>query len=676
MKNERDFKRFFAVILAAALMGGALTACGGANNPNSQNSMASSTSVPQNSEQSTAESSAESKPEDEPAKPTKIDYTTVGTKVEGSNGLYQLNNDFGTSEGLYAYAVGDYVLFENYIQKSEDGPYDLYFRLYSPTENKIVAEKTITLKDYAMTTVYGDKIVLCDMTDKKIYIYNISLELLSSVQLGENFNNSFAFSKDFTKLYYLVWDENYNTKSTIMVMDISDLSADKHEITEIETNLSQLSINLGASDNAIIISGVDNTTYMKTQKYLSSENNTLTDTDIETTLVSSIQIETDGNYITSLSNNCIEFGKIGGEKSRVDCEFTEYFWNSNNNTVILGNHDYETDIQTYSYYSLADGSKLNDISFTASGCIAVPLFAYNAMMIVKIPNDGTPVEFYLWDLNETVESTDKLTITDGDIEKDVVVTDWGDLKETHERAVALGEKYGVRICIGNECANQEGWGFQGPVVLDKTRIENALDQLEIALKSYPEEFIQQLHFNNYKKVKISFVTALTAAVEGTISGAAAFVDLQDDYINVVFDVDQIQPTDVYHELSHVIDSKLEFASQVNSISYSEAAWAALNPSDFDYISYTAYESYTSDEYYKYLYGASQYFVSDYSFTAPTEDRATILESVMGGYVFWDENSTQESGIYKKLRFYTKCIKEVFDMTGWSGDTLFEQVLAH
>ncbi|MGN0536779.1 MAG: hypothetical protein ACI4M3_02235 [Acutalibacteraceae bacterium] len=675
MKNERDFKRFFAVILAAALMSGALTACGGGNNQNNSQSSTASSSIPQNSEQSTAESSTESKPKDEPAKPTKIDYAKFGTKVEGSNGLYKLNKDFGTSEGLNAYAVGDYVLFENYIQKSADGPYDLQFRLYSPTENKIVAEKTIVLNDYAMTTVYGDKIVLCDMTDKKIYIYNISLELLGSVQLGENFNNSFALSKDLTKLYYLVWDENYNTKSTIMAMDISDLSADEHEITEIETNMSQLSINLGVSDNAIIINGVDNNTYMKTQKYLSTEKNTLTDTDIETTLVNPIQIGTDGNYITSLSNDCIEIGKIGGEKSRLDCEFTEYFWNDNNNAIILGNDDYETNTKTYGYYSLVDGSKLSYISFTALGCISVPLFAYNAMMIVKIPNDGTQVEFYLWDLNETVESTDKLTVTKVDTKKDVVVTDWGNLKETHERAVALGEKYGVQICIGNECINQEGWGFQGPVVLDKTRIENALDQLETALKSYPEGFIQQLRFNNYKKIKISFVTALTSAVEGTISSAAAFVDLHDDYINVVFDVDQIRPADVYHELSHVIDSKLEFANQSNRMSYSETAWEALNPSDFNYISYTAYESYTSDEYYKYLYGESQYFVNNYSFTAPTEDRATILESVMEGDVFWDESSTQESGIYKKLRFYTKCIKEVFDMTGWSGNTLFEQVLS-
>ena len=129
----------------------------------------------------------------------------------------------------------------------------------------------------------------------------------------------------------------------------------------------------------------------------------------------------------------------------------------------------------------------------------------------------------------------------------------------------------------------------------------------------------------------------------------------------------IQPQTVFHEFSHIIDKRLAWDSMIRENAlYSEEAWLALQPTDFQYaMSYIhipeAMQSYMETD----------YFVSDYALTYPTEDRATLMASAMENNT-WDFEAG--SGRRAKMRYYADCIRDCFDTTGWPEITQWEQVL--
>ena len=101
---------------------------------------------------------------------------------------------------------------------------------------------------------------------------------------------------------------------------------------------------------------------------------------------------------------------------------------------------------------------------------------------------------------------------------------------------------------------------------------------------------------------------------------------------------------------------------------------ALTPKDennqdaagFDY----AYSYTNIPESVKKHYG-SGYFTESYSCTFPTEDRATMMESAMAGHEHIFEAMPK---LAAKLRYYSKCIRDCFDTTGWPEETTWEACL--
>lgn len=67
-----------------------------------------------------------------------------------------------------------------------------------------------------------------------------------------------------------------------------------------------------------------------------------------------------------------------------------------------------------------------------------------------------------------------------------------------------------------------------------------------------------------------------------------------------------------------------------------------------------------------------YFVWSYACTFPTEDRATMMESAMSydaGTMAWNP------GLLNKLKYYSQCIRDCFDTTGWPETLPWEIALA-
>ncbi len=247
--------------------------------------------------------------------------------------------------------------------------------------------------------------------------------------------------------------------------------------------------------------------------------------------------------------------------------------------------------------------------------------------------------------------------------------------ELYERAAEISEQYGIELLIADQCETNP-LNFLCDQELDEEIIENALDDLEESLKRYPENFLPQLCYGHFPKIRIEFVCNLRRSeesmpedpdsVNGFTSVAAFTNHLEGKYHLIVMGIEFGIGVDLYHELSHIIDQKLAWDSaQREDALYSEDGWLACSPEGFEY----AYDYfYLPDEYFEDGYG--DYFIDIYARTYPTEDRARIMEYAMGE----PETIAEHQGMLRKLAYYSECIRDAFDTAGWPETTEWEQPL--
>ena len=238
----------------------------------------------------------------------------------------------------------------------------------------------------------------------------------------------------------------------------------------------------------------------------------------------------------------------------------------------------------------------------------------------------------------------------------------------YERAAGLGERYGVEIYIADRI-DTDSSTFTVEPMLDEAQIAAGLDLLERVLGSYPEGFFRQLRWENVRRLQIHLGGRIYSGDSYRIDGAySGFVVRPGDACQVVISLGSSNELTYAHEFSHVIDQKLQWDSECRSDSaYSEEAWLALNPRDFEYTyDYGNVAPYFEGED-RELYG---WFLSPYSMVNPTEDRAQIMEAAVGVPWAFDEGP----GMLRKLRWYSDCIRDCFDTTGWPEKTVWEQVL--
>ena len=237
----------------------------------------------------------------------------------------------------------------------------------------------------------------------------------------------------------------------------------------------------------------------------------------------------------------------------------------------------------------------------------------------------------------------------------------------YERAEALSERFGVKILIAEQCAADYSHYSTDPLT-DPGFVREALDILERALGMYPEGFFRQLPYDTVDHIQIELVGGLSMkeGVENQPDDIAAFTQEQEGYIRIVINGFLFSEDTVYHEFSHVIDRRLAWDAQIRADAlYSEAQWLALQPEGFAYAG-----SYTDmpEETLRYL--DSGYFVTDYSMTYPTEDRATLFADAMTQRPLLEISP----GLQAKMNYYARCIRDCFDTTLWPEVTAWERVL--
>ena len=238
----------------------------------------------------------------------------------------------------------------------------------------------------------------------------------------------------------------------------------------------------------------------------------------------------------------------------------------------------------------------------------------------------------------------------------------------YERAAQLSRRFGVDIRIAEQCGLDYSHYDSYPMT-DPVFIRSALDILEETLSLYPEGFFRQLPYGTIESIRIELVGGLTIKddIDTHPASAGAFTQAVDSCYFVVVDGFLLQQQTLFHEISHIIDARLRWDAMIREDAlYSEEAWLELQPEGFRYaMTYTG----IPEELLQFM--GSGYFITEYSLTYPTEDRAVLMESAMSNFT-WDFEPG--SGTREKLRYFAACIRDCFDTAGWPETTLWEQVL--
>lgn len=235
------------------------------------------------------------------------------------------------------------------------------------------------------------------------------------------------------------------------------------------------------------------------------------------------------------------------------------------------------------------------------------------------------------------------------------------------RAKAFSETYDVELNLGMDCGLEYS-DYTATVLEDESHISNALDVLEACFQEYPEGFFSQLTYGTCTSLRIDIVESLKLREENTDGiEAGAFVQELEDYNLMVFIGVFLTPSTVHHEITHIVDNRLHWDAYLREDAlFSEEQWLLEQPEGFDY-AYSFHE--ISEETKSYI--ESGYFISEYSVTNPKEDRATLMEAAMTKDTY---EFTEKPGLKKKLEYYSRCLRDCFDTSGWPEITAWEEIL--
>ena len=234
----------------------------------------------------------------------------------------------------------------------------------------------------------------------------------------------------------------------------------------------------------------------------------------------------------------------------------------------------------------------------------------------------------------------------------------------YDRAAAISQRFDVEIRIAEQCA-LEYFEYESNMLTDPAIVTESLDIIEQVLSLYPEGFFSQLLYENVRTIRVEIVDGLNAK-EGIVThptSAGGVSEKASDHYKIVLNGVGMSARIVYHEFSHLIDSRLEWDARLRPEAlFSEDTWLTLQPEGF-YFPYSYVDKPEELEQFAY----SGYFSRHYGMTFPTEDRATLMEFVMQ----FKEALKDNPGMEKKMQYYAACIRDCFDTTGWPEKTAWE-----
>ncbi len=279
---------------------------------------------------------------------------------------------------------------------------------------------------------------------------------------------------------------------------------------------------------------------------------------------------------------------------------------------------------------------------------------------------------------ETTEAPSFLTVDEG-----ITGAYWGelagqplpeDMAALRAYADRLEEKYDVDIRLSDQCAGPCAASWEDITTTDQAGLEDevaaiypALEALDRTLALYPDGFFTQFR-NARGEGGVQFLPVSEFHMSFEVIGMSFE---NGDWHCIAYQVsnERLEPL-LCHEIWHAMEDKL-ISENWNAID--SWAWSACNPRGFDY--YYDYDNAMNETDGSWLYfGTAEdvYFVDAYSTMNPREDRARIMEYIMGAEDEADALA-QCPVIRRKLEIMAAAVRAGFDTAGW-GVARWEQPL--
>ena len=256
-----------------------------------------------------------------------------------------------------------------------------------------------------------------------------------------------------------------------------------------------------------------------------------------------------------------------------------------------------------------------------------------------------------------------------------------DEDELSEMADKIEDKYGIQIAYGENIVTEiSDYTFEK--CTNKGKVMKAMTTLDETFALYPEGMFERIE-NGFEQIVV-YLTGDQAPKDASISisNSQGITTQENGFMMVLLDVDTVDVTRsiIVHEFTHVIDRKLECDGVMDEIK-----WSSMNPEDFEYFcgyvseTGTEYNDYVDVAYTSYYDGAyydgyaDTYFYDNYAKTWPTEDRARLMENLIG---YENYNDPCFSGIHlqEKLEYYFGIIREDLGDDNWPEKTVWEEAL--
>lgn len=250
------------------------------------------------------------------------------------------------------------------------------------------------------------------------------------------------------------------------------------------------------------------------------------------------------------------------------------------------------------------------------------------------------------------------------------------LADVRARADAIEQRYGVTVLLSAECEAPAAMGSYPVLTTDRAAFSDeeavivyALDALETALGRYPDGFFRQFR-NGLDGGGVRFL--LTGPVTDG-SEIIGFVSETAQWNDVTLDCTaaEMEQT-VYHELWHAMENHI-CASHAEM--FTDGRWDRCNPEGvlyFNACSEPAPEGAERLRYTYYRYMADKkartdgiYYVDDYARTDAREDRARIMEFVMG-YPDAADIFMQHAPMQQKLSLMCEAVRTAFGTDAWQS----------
>ena len=582
---------------------------------------------------------------------------------------------------------------DEFMEEAEGDPkFEYSFDVYNPWSNEIIGSLSRDDIDCDYYRVTKDRLLLFSYDNYSVSSYDLELNYIGTFNYRD-------IDELASSLFYESSD-NYLYTTTFSDNQFLKVDPESFEYTTFDSKLYDPSIiNFSEDGKYMLLSGINKESLKYTVHAVDTEN-------MQT--VSSIDLQSHQGAINDKALVTVYDSELNEWVYQKHNDYKLYFnipdvrdvrLLPDGTVLIHREEDYdEGDNSNHSvtYYQMDETGKcINDFKFvcpvssnneyTYFSSDYVYLKDCNSVMFLVYTSGVNPY-ILVWDLdaNHKVKSEIKSsTSPEGCISskkkksasliKEPDSYNWGKLTSANMKASSLEDKYNIEIYLGPEIPKKIDV-FSCKQNTDPIVVNEAVNHLEKILGCYPDNFFNQLCYGDIKGIRIYLAGDLKGDGKENIEDPSGYVCNMDNYMVMVLDSNYYWNWDdtVNHELSHMIDRRLEFLSNYRKDSlYSEDKWNSYNPKKFEYLSnYIGYEN--NDLY----VNNSDYFFSDYGITFPTEDRALIFGAAMDYYLnnFSDERLTdKQSPLHKKLEYYCKCIRDGFNTSGWNDTMPWEQL---